>query len=232
MHPVILAALFLMPAPQQNALVQKYCAVCHTDKSNNGGLSLQHFDAAKAPPSLIAMVLSKMKSGAIGAAGNGIPEKPVIEAWTQAFATEAAGATDWNRERTAEQLSVSLFRETTMGTGERRAWRVITSCNLTTNVGSLQLAWSPQPANGTLTASIDGKPAVPYTVKGSEKMGNGSTVVTNGLAALELAPTLPAESLSIAGLFPNETATFPFATLPKETPPRPRALLSRHSPSQ
>jgi hypothetical protein len=35
-----------MPVAQQNALVQKYCAVCHTDVHRNGGLSLQHFDAA------------------------------------------------------------------------------------------------------------------------------------------------------------------------------------------
>jgi hypothetical protein len=36
-----------MPAAQQNALVETYCAVCHTDASRNGGLSLQHFDATR-----------------------------------------------------------------------------------------------------------------------------------------------------------------------------------------
>ena len=48
------AAADLMPVAQQNALVQKYCAVCHTDAARNGGLSLEHFDAAQAPPSLMA----------------------------------------------------------------------------------------------------------------------------------------------------------------------------------
>jgi hypothetical protein len=38
--------LFGGPAAQQNALVQRYCAVCHTDAAKNGGLSLEHFDAA------------------------------------------------------------------------------------------------------------------------------------------------------------------------------------------
>ena len=53
----------LMPAAQQNALVQKYCAVCHTDAARNGGLSLEHFDAAQASPSLTAMLLSKLTGG-------------------------------------------------------------------------------------------------------------------------------------------------------------------------
>ena len=55
-----------MPAPQQNALVQKYCAVCHTDKSRNGGLSLEHFDAAHPDPGVAATMLGKLKSGAMG----------------------------------------------------------------------------------------------------------------------------------------------------------------------
>jgi len=55
----------LMPSAQQNALVQKYCAVCHTDAAKNGGLSLEHFDAALAPPSLTAMLLSKLTGGVL-----------------------------------------------------------------------------------------------------------------------------------------------------------------------
>jgi hypothetical protein len=47
--PVALAS-GAMPVPQQNALVQKYCAVCHSDAHMNGGLSLQHFDAAYPDP--------------------------------------------------------------------------------------------------------------------------------------------------------------------------------------
>src|SRR5216684_9424267 len=55
----------LMPPAQQNALVRKYCAVCHTDAAKNGGLSLEHFDAAQAPPSLTAMLLSKLTGGVL-----------------------------------------------------------------------------------------------------------------------------------------------------------------------
>src|SRR5437667_12302029 len=110
----------LMPPAQQNALVQKYCAVCHTDTAKNGGLSLEHFDAAQAPPSLTAMLLSKltgggllktareadsnasaaafvdkkMRSGAMGAAGIPIPDKATIDALIHAFSVASAGAMD------------------------------------------------------------------------------------------------------------------------------------------
>jgi len=60
----------LMPPTRQNALVQQYCAVCHTDAAKNGGLSLEHYDAAQADPALAAMLLSKLRNGAMGAAGS------------------------------------------------------------------------------------------------------------------------------------------------------------------
>src|SRR5439155_4905658 len=74
-----------MPAAQQNALVQKYCAVCHDDAHANGGLSLQHFDASNVDPSLAAMMVSKLKSGAIGAAGIAPPGRPTEEALLEAL---------------------------------------------------------------------------------------------------------------------------------------------------
>src|ERR1041384_4594457 len=48
---------------RQNGFVKTHCAVCHNDRANNGGLSLEGFDAAVAPPSLAAMMLNKMTSG-------------------------------------------------------------------------------------------------------------------------------------------------------------------------
>ena len=56
-----------MPVARQNALVQQYCGVCHTDKSLNGGLSLEHFEAAQTDPGVAAMML-KVKSGRWAAA--------------------------------------------------------------------------------------------------------------------------------------------------------------------
>ena len=92
---------------QQNGFVKTHCAVCHNDRANNGGLSLEGFDAAVAPPSLAAMMLNKMtsgtalatvhaashgdaaaaaldkgvKNGAMGAAGIGVPDRTLRTDW-------------------------------------------------------------------------------------------------------------------------------------------------------
>src|SRR5690348_785042 len=81
---------------RQNALVHKYCAVCHTDASRNGGLSLQHYDAGEPDPQLAAMLLSKLRSGAMGAAGLGIPDKATGDAWIADTARQAEGAKQWS----------------------------------------------------------------------------------------------------------------------------------------
>jgi hypothetical protein len=161
----------LMPVDRQNALVEKYCAVCHTDPPANGGLSLQGFDAAQAPPSLIAMMLSKltggvplavaravssdaaaaalvdkrMKSGAMGAAGIPIPDKAIIESLIHAFAVESAGATEWNVERRGGALTASTAREATSpyNNDEAEVYRVIASCKEATREGFLQCLGRP-----------------------------------------------------------------------------------------
>lgn len=126
LSPVPVRAAETMPAAQQNALVRKYCAVCHTDAASNGGLSLEHFDAAQAAPSLTAMLLGKltggaslrtveeissnaaaaalvdrkMKSGAMGAAGIPRPDKATVDALIQALQKESTGAREWAVQHT------------------------------------------------------------------------------------------------------------------------------------
>jgi len=110
---------------QQNTFVKTHCAVCHSDRANNGGLSLEGFDAAVAAPSLAAMMLSKITSGtalatvnaaghdaaaamalkrglgkgAVNAAGVGVPPKDTVDALVAAFAGQSAGAARWSVER-------------------------------------------------------------------------------------------------------------------------------------
>src|SRR4051812_3861541 len=84
----------LMPAAEQNLLVQKYCAVCHTDAAKNGGLSLEHYDAAQVNPPLAAMLLSKLRSGAMGAAGLKVPDSATSDRWIAATAVQAERAKD------------------------------------------------------------------------------------------------------------------------------------------
>src|SRR5688572_6037985 len=84
----------IMPVARQNALVQKYCAVCHDDTHMNGGLSLQHFDASRVEPSLAAMMVSKLKTGAIGASGLELPDSPTQDAFLAALTAKSAGANE------------------------------------------------------------------------------------------------------------------------------------------
>ncbi len=133
----------LMPSAQQNALVQKYCAVCHTDAAKNGGLSdSEHFDAAtggcrvwrqcclskltggvslktarEAPSNTTAAALidQKMRSGAMGAAGIPIPDKATIDALIHAFAVESSGAMNWTVERSYDAAaSVPILTVSTL----------------------------------------------------------------------------------------------------------------------
>ena len=84
-----------MPPAQQNALVQKYCAVCHTDAHPNGGLTLEHFDAGNADPGVAAMIVSKLKGNALGASGTALPDRATQDALLAALSEEATGATQW-----------------------------------------------------------------------------------------------------------------------------------------
>jgi len=108
----------------QNSFVKTHCAVCHTDRANNGGLSLEGFDAKIAAPSLSAMMLSKITSGtalatvhaagqdasaaavlkrglvkgAVNASGLGAPASDVVDGLVTAFAAQSAHATVWSLE--------------------------------------------------------------------------------------------------------------------------------------
>src|ERR1700689_1268539 len=111
----------IMPAGQQNSVIGKYCGGCHSDALMYGGLSVQHFDAAHPEPSVAAMLVSKltaghspsevqaaagpdsaatilgfMKTGAMGAAGNGVPDETTQVAFVKALTAESAGAEQWD----------------------------------------------------------------------------------------------------------------------------------------
>ena len=211
-----------MPAAEQNALVTKYCAVCHTDAAMNGGLSLQHYDSAKRDPGLAAMILSKLNNGAMGAAGNGVPDKVSQQAWLDSTREQAAGAREWFVSREDGLVAASIVREVPPRKPDSTdvpAYRLRMVCNASTGVGEMQLTWSPQPQTGrTIVASVDGNSPVEYKIEGKESMGNGGTVQTGHASVLlsngksgKLA--LANKSLTIRELFPGETVEFPFSEL-------------------
>ena len=211
-----------MPAAEQNALVTKYCAICHTDAAMNGGLSLQRYDAAKRDPGLAAMILSKLNNGAMGAAGNGVPDKVAQQAWLDSTREQAAGAREWFVSREDGRVSAGIVREMPPrkpGSTDLPVYRLRMVCSPSIGVGEMQLTWSPQPQTGrTMTASVDGNAPIKYKIEGKESMGNGGTVQTGHASVLlsngkggKLA--LANQTLTVRELFPGETVEFPFSEL-------------------
>jgi mono/diheme cytochrome c family protein len=213
------AAGDLAPA-EQNALVKTYCAVCHTDRANNGGLSLEHFDAARVDPPLAAMMLSKIRNGAMGAAGTGVPDKDMQEAWTLATVRQALGAQLWSVTRIDPSMvtaSVVRFVNPRKGEANPPIYRLTLTCDAAARRGTVLLTWSPEPqTDRTFLVSADGGTGVTHTLSGVEKMGNGATVVS-GRASAFLDIALPSTSLTIADVFPGETVVFPIGELDQQT---------------
>jgi hypothetical protein len=218
------AANGAMPVAQQNELVQKYCAVCHTDATMTGGLSLEHFDAALPDPGIAAMLVSKLKDGAFGASGLPLPDVTTRHAFIGALSAEAAGAREWIVSRTqspmkqAPILTASIVQEVPSSTNAGQQpdlYRLKLTCHVDTHVGEIQLAWSPGdvPATGgAMSAALDGKAPSTYQVANGEGAAIlYSTQENSGRA--NLAMPLPEQSLTIRNLFPNETVVFPFGSL-------------------
>lgn len=44
-------------------MMENYCVICHLDTAINGGLSLEHFDAATVSPALATILVSKFTTG-------------------------------------------------------------------------------------------------------------------------------------------------------------------------
>lgn len=207
---------------EQNGLVQKYCAVCHTDAARNGGLSLQHYDSAEADPALAAMLLSKLRNGAMGAAGVGIPEPAVREAWVAATAAQAARSKSWSVIHAeapgshAPVLVASIVRDVAprMPGADGPVYRLTLECNVANQKGTMQLTWSPAPqTDRTFSVAVDGNAGIPHRLEGREStMGNGNALTT-GLAAAMLRVTLPRNTLTVTDLFRGETVVFPIADL-------------------
>ena len=217
-----------LPIARQNELVKTYCAVCHTDASRNGGLTLQHFDAAQLDPSLAAMLLSKLNAGAFGAAGLPIPDKPTEAAWIAALTSQSAGADRWTVTRgdqgqtTATSAAIaSIVAQTRHPDGTPSLWRLAVSCD------GIQLSWSPTPKTGILTVSVDGNAPLHVPVEGREKMGNG-TAGTTGPASVMLKLPLPVQSLRVGDLFPGQTVEFPFSSLNSQARTELAACAARH----
>jgi len=204
-------------AENENSLVARYCAVCHDDAHRNGGLSLQHFDISSVEPSLAAMMVSKLKSGAFGAAGLPLPDRETQDGLFTALVVKSAGSTDWHLSHSGDLITASILR--TVPAADE-LYRLKLTCRSDTHEAELQLTWAPTPAKGDRKISVaaDGSAAVMFSVEGREKMGNGAkmkdgTDSTSTPAAVVLNIPLPNRTLSVSDVFPDEVIVFPFDRL-------------------
>jgi len=204
-----------MPVAEQNALVQKYCAVCHNDARMFGGFSLEHFDAAHPDPSMAAMLVSKLKAQAIGAAGLPRPDAATQQAFQSALTEEAAGASEWTVKEEGPTLRASIVREQPSPTrsGPPDVYRFAITCRADVHEGEIKLGWAPgNPEEGRpMSVAVDGKAALTYKAEGGERQGNGKS----GPGSVILPIALPTQTLTVSNVFPGETVVFPFGDLPQ-----------------
>jgi hypothetical protein len=212
-----------MPASRQNALVQQYCAVCHNAANPTGGLSLDTFDAASPDPGVAAMMVSKLKGGAMSASGQAMPDKATLDALVTALTSEAAGASAWtvtraeNRSTQPPVLTASTVQQVPSAahTGDPDLYRLTLTCRLDTHQGQIQLSWAPgdisQP-DQVISVSPDRK--TPSSFRVYKEEGAAVLYATKvNLGTPKLAVPLPAETLTVRDLFPGESVDFSFGSL-------------------
>lgn len=126
---------------EQNAMMKDYCVICHLDSSMNGGLSLEHFDAATVSPPLAAILANKFTMGVplenllepeldpevieeielgkrfgapsvMGVAGLPLPSDGEINGFIMAMAQRTEGAERWHVNVDEETISADIVRIT------------------------------------------------------------------------------------------------------------------------
>jgi len=187
------------------------------------GLTPQDVQAATRGPDPETNTMALLH-GAMGASGSQ-PDEATQIAFARALSAESAGAQEWHSGRSTDSeaaprtITADIIRPiaSTKFPGKIDMYRLILSCRVDTREGEIRLAW----ANGVpdegqpMTVSIDGKVPFIHKAEGGKQQGNGA----NGPGATILYPDsqmrlpFPEQSLTVSGLFPNETVTFPFEGL-------------------
>jgi len=227
-----------MPVADQNALVKKYCAVCHNETMLAGGLSLVAFDAAHPDPSVAGMMVSKLQGGAMGAAGIAQPEPAAIAALTSALAAAALDAPlaaggwtlrSFNGGAAAVPLVTATIKQDVPSpgrAGESSGYELTFTCQKVSDTAEGPTAIYPAQvrlaSNRNTPSSTTPIPrpmpagngvSAPFTYEIDGRAGEPAIdYATQGAAATFVIP-IPSRSLTIRNAFPGETVTFPFDKL-------------------
>jgi hypothetical protein len=216
--PFIFAA-DLIPAAQQNALVERYCAECHSYSVKKGGLSLRNYDAAHPDFALSAMIAAKLKSAHIAAEGVAEPDKTTTEAWIAVTELKSQHADGWSTYVIGGGIDTPVYHASILRDGApskssavRPVYRLSLSCDTGNLKGEIQLAWSPASINErAFFVSADSGARISQKTAGGESVGNGS----DHADALLKVP-VPTNSLTVTDVFTDETIVFPFDTMPSD----------------
>lgn len=140
---------------EQNAMIENYCVICHLDTAMNGGLSLEHFDAATVSPPLATILVSKFTTGVpledilkpeldtqiveeielgkrFGApsvmdiAGLPLPTDGEINGFIMAMAQRTNDAERWHIIEDGEKISADIVRVTSFPVREDQGERDLT----------------------------------------------------------------------------------------------------------
>jgi hypothetical protein len=227
-----------LTAETQDNLQTLYCVACHDTKQMQGGLDLSSFDSAKPDAAVAYMMASKLRGGAIGAAGIPIPDQATNDAWLAALVEEGKTMTEETRgwtfslgsdpERHKPLVIASATQEVPAAEGGERVYQLTLTCHMDDTRGAnMELAVfrkdGPQSSPvasfvalnrfpGPVSYEIDGTAAEGFLYPWQDNRFYASLkkVTYADLGVPQFPVALPAESLTVRDLFPGETVSFPF----------------------
>jgi len=227
-----------LTAETQNNLQTLYCVACHDTRQMQGGLDLSSFDSAKPDAAIAYMMASKLRSGAIGAAGIPIPDEATNDAWLAALVEQGKTMTEethgWTFSLGSDPAKhkplviASTTQEVPSTEGGTRVYQLTLTCHMDDTRGAnMELAVfhkdGPQsPAEVSAITLFRFSGAMSYEIDGKAKEGffypwqdnrfyaSLKKVTYADLGVPQFPVALPERSLAIHDLFPGETVAFSF----------------------
>jgi hypothetical protein len=217
-----------MPVGQQNELVQKRCALCHSGANPKGGLLLEHFDAAVPDPAVARMMLIKIaKDGAISAAGAPVPDDTTREGLVSALsaAADRAPSDGWRVDLGGDPkgghniVTASILQAASATDAQSAVYELSVRCGGRTHRGELTLATYSRKGpdvpmtDRALSPASDGSVRFTYKVDANPDESAWLYVARNNTSAPMALMPIPAQTLTISNLFSGESVSFPFDRL-------------------